>query len=149
MDAVPVVPATYLVGLALTIVGAIIRVLSYKALGSDFNAILSLRSDHKLAIHSVYSIVRHPSYSGFCLVFVGSVMCQLGPGSFWDSTLEEFGGQRVKHWVGGLYAVLQVLPVLAMFPRMRLEDEVLRKAFGKQWEDWAAKTRYKLAPYVF
>ena len=32
MDAVPVVPATYLFGLALTIVGAVIRILSYRAL---------------------------------------------------------------------------------------------------------------------
>ena len=143
------VTGTYLLGVTITVIGAIIRVLAYRALGPDYAFVLSLREDHKLATRGVYSVVRHPAYSGYCLVCVGSVMCQLGSGSFWDSTLEQLAGQRVKYWVGGLYAALQVLPVVAMFPRMRLEDEVLRRAFGKQWEDWAARTRYKLAPYVF
>ena len=145
MDAVPVVPATYLVGLALTIVGAIIRVLSYQALGPDFNAILSLRSDHKLATHSVYSIVRHPSYSGFCLVLAGSVMCQLGPGSFWAV----HAGWRVKYGFGGVYIGIHLLLFVTMLMRLEKEDAVLRRVHGKQWEDWARKTRYKLVPYVF
>lgn len=29
------------------------------------------------------------------------------------------------------------------------EDEVLRSEFGKTWEDWARRTRYRLLPYVY
>ena len=33
--------------------------------------------------------------------------------------------------------------------RAELEDQVLRKEFGIEWEEWARKVPYKFIPYVF
>ena len=32
--------------------------------------------------------------------------------------------------------------------RMRVEDEMMHGRFGKEWEEWAAKVRWKLIPWV-
>lgn len=33
--------------------------------------------------------------------------------------------------------------------RVESEDAMLKKQFGKEWEKWAEKTRYKLIPFVY
>ena len=33
--------------------------------------------------------------------------------------------------------------------RAELEDRVLRKEFGEEWEEWVRKVPYKFIPYVF
>jgi len=32
--------------------------------------------------------------------------------------------------------------------RAEVEDQVLRKEFGKEWEEWARKVPYKFIPYL-
>ena len=33
--------------------------------------------------------------------------------------------------------------------RAELEDQILQKEFGKDWEEWVQKVPYKFIPYVF
>ena len=39
--------------------------------------------------------------------------------------------------------------ILITLRRTSIEDEVLRKEIGKQWEECAKRTPYKLLPFVF
>ena len=139
------ITSTYLLGLVLVLVGTIIRVAAIHQLGPDFAYLLSLRAEHKLVTRGLYSIVRHPSYTGGVLIMVASHICQLGPGSHWAVTL---GPAWLKYALGGLYILTNAAMFIALPGRMQREDEVLHRVYGKKWEEWAARTRYKLVPYV-
>ncbi|PCH37502.1 hypothetical protein WOLCODRAFT_167544 [Wolfiporia cocos MD-104 SS10] len=138
---------TFLIGMALQVVGGIIRKLCYRTLGRHFTFELSLRENHQLVTSGPYSIVRHPSYTGITMVFAGMLMCQLGAGSW----LAECGMMNsimgriaVCGWVAHhLYVTATLLA------RMGKEDEVLKREFGPQWEQWARKTRHRLIPGVY
>ena len=65
--------------------------------------------------------------------------------------VDEFYGAKSKV-VSGLIAfscVMYVSFCFGLYRRTSLEDAMMKKEFGKQWEDWASKVRYKLVPYVF
>ena len=36
-----------------------------------------------------------------------------------------------------------------MISRVRKEDEMLRREFGREWEEWAGEVRWKLIPWVY
>lgn len=38
--------------------------------------------------------------------------------------------------------------VWTIHKRPIVEDEILKDAFGKEWEEWASVTRYKLFPGI-
>lgn len=48
-----------------------------------------------------------------------------------------------------LFIVLVVVGCLGLFMRMDCEDRALRMEFGKEWDEWASKTRYKLVCYIY
>ena len=33
--------------------------------------------------------------------------------------------------------------------RAEVEDQILRKEFGNEWEEWARQVPYKFIPYLF
>jgi protein-S-isoprenylcysteine O-methyltransferase Ste14 len=45
-------------------------------------------------------------------------------------------------------AVLGVWNV-ATIPRLLQEDEVLKKSFGKEWDEWASRVRWRIMPGVY
>ena len=36
-----------------------------------------------------------------------------------------------------------------MLYRTKTEDDLLKREFGEQWEQWAKKTPYRVVPFVF
>lgn len=46
------------------------------------------------------------------------------------------------------FAAYTLTFVIALMARMKEEDRELRKRFGKQWNDWAAKVPYTLIPGI-
>lgn len=49
-----------------------------------------------------------------------------------------------------LPAVVSVgLTLLMYFRRPGVEDDLMRKEFGKKWEEWAKVVRYRLIPGVY
>jgi len=52
--------------------------------------------------------------------------------------------------IGGFIFVSYLsLGIALVLKRSVTEDEVLKKAFGEEWEEWARKTQYRLLPGVF
>ncbi|KAE9393298.1 hypothetical protein BT96DRAFT_924090 [Gymnopus androsaceus JB14] len=134
-------PATtpiFLVGFLLTLCGAYVRWSSYRALGPLFTFELSIRDQHKLITTGPYSIVRHPSYTGMLLFFPGSWIHECG----WLDLLPI----KIS---AVLVTVVQATFILLMPIRLGIEDEMMRKEFGQQWEEWAKKVPYKLVPGIF
>ncbi|KAH9854230.1 hypothetical protein C2E23DRAFT_727279 [Lenzites betulinus] len=145
-DSLAVTPM-FLVGSALTIAGGLIRITCHRALGRFFSWQLSVQDGHKLITTGPYSVVRHPSYSGWLLLAAGQPLTLLGLGSYyfesglWGSSWGKIAAGTV---VGYLAFVTTVL-----CRRINTEDEVLSKEFGEEWKLWAKATPYRLIPYVY
>ncbi|KAH9843782.1 uncharacterized protein C8Q71DRAFT_825774 [Rhodofomes roseus] len=140
--------STFVVGWLLLASGAFIRATCYRHLGRFFTFELALREGHQLVTTGPYSIVRHPAYTGSILALTGMALMQLGPGSYWTDNLRLWstpvGVVMGCLWLG----ILSIIPA-GIIARTAVEDEVLRKEFGGQWDNWAQKTEYKLVPGVF
>lgn len=139
--------ASFLFGFTMVFVGSSIRVLCFRHLGRFFTFELSLRKQHKLITDGPYSVVRHPSYTGSIIFLTGLVICQMGTGSWWA----EFGlwNTGFGKIVGGLWISHVLLLEYQLIVRTGKEDRVLKEAFSTQWEDWAARTPYKLLLGVY
>jgi protein-S-isoprenylcysteine O-methyltransferase Ste14 len=69
-------------GSLLCILGALLRLWSYRTLGRFFTFQLSIREDHRLVTHGPYAYVRHPGYSAIILVFFGGALVLFSPGGW-------------------------------------------------------------------
>ncbi|KAJ3555568.1 hypothetical protein NM688_g2504 [Phlebia brevispora] len=141
------VPTEFAVGTIMIVTGTCLRVVCYRTLGRHFTFDMSLQEDHKLVTHGPYAIIRHPSYSGILLVFIGVFLTQLGPSSHWNQVgkWESFSGQLI----GSAYIALLSFMIVAVFGRINKEDVVLRETFKDQWQQWAKRTPYRLIPFVY
>ncbi len=125
--AVPHAGTIYLIGLLLFVIGLAIRWIAIIHLGRFFTVNVAIAQDHKLITTGPYRYVRHPSYTGTLLTFLGFGLCLLN----YISLLAIF------------------LPIgIAFLWRMRVEEQALREAFGQRYEEYAARTR-RIIPFVF
>ncbi|KAM5546232.1 hypothetical protein V8D89_000358 [Ganoderma adspersum] len=146
IDHLAISPA-FVVGLVLVVVGAVWRKKCYDALGRFFTFQLALHKEHKLITTGPYAIVRHPSYAAFLMVEAGCLITLMLPGSYvYESGMPTtlWGAVPVLLW-----AVTHATINLIAVTRVPVEDAVLRREFGSQWDAWARKTPYALIPYVY
>jgi protein-S-isoprenylcysteine O-methyltransferase len=119
--------AFYLVGLALFALGLIVRWIAIIHLGRFFTVNVAIAHDHQLITTGPYRYVRHPSYTGTLLIFLGFGLCTLN--------------------IFSLAAVF--LPIAtAFFWRMHVEETALREAFGDRYRAYTVQT-HRLIPYVY
>ncbi|KAI0077528.1 hypothetical protein K474DRAFT_1661618 [Panus rudis PR-1116 ss-1] len=143
---VRITPA-FLMGLSLVVSGTLLRVQCYRILGRFFTFELTIRDGHELKTDGPYSIVRHPSYTGGLIFMTGLLVSQMGEGSWWkESGIAATLSGKVFGiaWLGTVGVVMSFLVY-----RTGIEDEALKRRFGKQWEEWATRTRYRLIPYIY
>ncbi|KAL1671314.1 hypothetical protein EV122DRAFT_295553 [Schizophyllum commune] len=136
----------FLIGWAMNLAGTLVRIHCYRKLDRAFTFELAVHEEQKLITDGAYSIVRHPSYTGGLLAGMGCFMAQLTPGCW----LHEYSGLVPTSPLGTtLFWLALVIPGLYGFAsRIKTEDEMLKKNFGKQWEEWARRVPYKLIPGV-
>lgn len=118
--ALPLSPThQYVVAITLLAVGLVLRWTAILTLGRFFTVDVAIHSDHRLVDTGLYGVVRHPSYTGMLLTFLGL-------------------GVSFGNWVS---FVLLVLPVtLALYRRILTEEQALLKALGAPYEDYCART---------
>ena len=107
--------------------GVAIRVWAIQVLGKFFTATVQIQEDHHLIQQGPYRLVRHPSYLGAFLAFIGSALV-------------------LNSWVGVLIAIVSML--IAYYYRIHAEEKALLKAFGKQYIHYQRKTN-KMIPLVW
>ncbi|KAI0720593.1 hypothetical protein C8T65DRAFT_633663 [Cerioporus squamosus] len=142
------ITSTFALGWVLVIIGALIRKACYREMGKNFTFELTIRKEHNLVTTGPYSVVRHPSYIALCAVVTGSILCLFGKGSL----LMECG--VLGSWRGRVFATvwlaeLLFVPCIMVFSRVKAEDEMLKKKFGQEWEEWASRTPYVLLPWIY
>lgn len=138
----------FIVGSALSVVGGLVRAWSYRALGRFFTAEVSTQKGHKLVTTGPYAFVRHPSYTGWIALMLGDALALLGSGTYlgelgvWQST----AGRVV---ISAVLASWTFSSTMVALLRTGREDEMMRKEFGEEWDEWAKRTPYKLIPYIY
>jgi protein-S-isoprenylcysteine O-methyltransferase Ste14 len=118
--------ATRWLGLALYIVGGMLRLWPVFVLGHRFSGLVAIQPGHTLVTGRIYGTIRHPSYLG---LLVGS----LG----W--------GLAFRSAVGVLLMVLTIPLILA---RIRAEEALLRTEFGAAYDAYRARTA-RLIPGLY
>ncbi|KAJ7104983.1 hypothetical protein C8R44DRAFT_541450, partial [Mycena epipterygia] len=138
-----ITPASFL-GTGITLVGTVLRVQCYRALGRHFTFELSLQKEHKLITHGPYAILRHPSYTAIVLTLVGAWMTLAWRGSYvWECAVWEGAVGRA---IMGLWMSVAVAVIASLFLRVPMEDDMLKERFGSEWEEWKRAVPSKIIP---
>ena len=137
--------AQLIVGLALTTAGAALRFAAFRTLGNLFTYQLAILPEHKLVTNGIYAYCRHPSYAATWLTFLGEVLVITAPGTM----VPDYLGADLTMGLMILLGLATAGASYVLVGRAELEDQVLRKEFGKEWEEWARNVPSKFISHVF
>ena len=114
-------------GVVLFIAGLFLRWWAIITLGRFFTVDVTIEKDHELVEQGPFRMVRHPSYSGVLLAFVGFAL-------------------SLRNWAALLFIVI---PIGAAFiHRMNVEEDALSGALGRRYADYMKRTK-RLVPFVY
>jgi len=124
---VPYLRGFYLFGFLLFLGGLILRWYSIGYLGRYFTIDVSISAEHKLIDSGPYRCIRHPTYTGALLAFLGLGFC--------------FG-----NWLSILFLTV---PIIAAFLwRIWIEERALTDALGENYRAYVERTK-RLIPFVY
>src|SRR2546423_3062195 len=107
--------------------GLLLRWWAIVTLGRFFTVDVTIEKDHELVEGGPFRWVRHPSYTGVLLAFVG-----------WALTL--------RNWAA---IAVVLVPIFAAFiRRMNVEEEALRGALGERYAKYMRRTK-RLVPGLY
>jgi protein-S-isoprenylcysteine O-methyltransferase len=119
--------AAALIGTAVFVAGLAIRWYAIIYLGRFFTVNVAIARDHKLIEGGPYRYVRHPSYSGGLLAFLGL-------------------GLSIGNWVS---LVVVAVPILSVFLwRIHVEEAALLSGLGDHYRSYMIRTK-RLIPGVY
>ncbi len=116
-----------LIGIFIIILGVIIRFVAIKQLGRFFTVDVTIRQDHQLVQNGFYKFLRHPSYSGSLLSFVGF-------------------GFSLNNWAS--LAIVFLPTFFTFLYRMNIEEDVLTEQFGQHYKDYMRNTK-RILPFIY
>lgn len=114
-------------GLAIIVTGMALRFGSIFSLGRFFTVDVTIREKHQLKTTGIYSLVRHPSYSGSLLSFLGF-------------------GVSLNSWFSLTCILIPVTTV--MLYRIQLEEKILKAEFGPAYDAYIKNTA-RLIPGIY
>ena len=125
--ALPYGPMFASAGVVLFVAGLLLRWWAIITLGRFFTVDVTIENDHELVERGPFRIVRHPSYTGVLLAFVGF-------------------GLSLRNWAALLVILL---PIGAAFIcRMNVEEEALSRALGPRYAEYMKRTK-RLVPFIY
>jgi len=139
--------------LLLILFGSFIRTSAYAALGKMYTWEASILKSHRLVTSGPYAWVRHPGYTGLSLASAGYVGFMFSPGTVGRECLFGFGrGLDIRSILGTLYPIWMIIfsldTCIFLVRRSYTEDELMKKNFGKEWEEWRVRVRWRVFPGV-
>jgi protein-S-isoprenylcysteine O-methyltransferase Ste14 len=115
------------IGLILIMAGMIFRFIAVWSLGKLFTADITIRENHTIKKDGLYKILRHPSYSGSILSFIGF-------------------GISLNNWISLI--IISILVTMAMLHRIKIEEGMLKEQFKLEYEEYI-KATYRLIPWIY
>jgi protein-S-isoprenylcysteine O-methyltransferase Ste14 len=116
----------YYLGISLMLLGIVVRQWAIAVLGRFFSLTVKVAEDHKVIDKGPYRVIRHPSYTGVLITFIG-----LG-----------FAVQSV-----GALLVLLTLYGMSFGYRMSVEERTLMTELGKDYGDYMRRTK-RIIPFL-
>ncbi|HZY47498.1 MAG TPA: isoprenylcysteine carboxylmethyltransferase family protein [Candidatus Bathyarchaeia archaeon] len=121
-----VVSALWISGTALLVAGLSLNIVARIYLGRFYSEAVRIRPDHRLIRNGPYRFVRHPIYLSVILFSLSAPII-----------------------LGSLYGFIVSLALIPMLlHRIRIEEKYLISKFGREYIEYAYKTR-KLIPYIY
>lgn len=114
-------------GAVFVLSGLFIRWYAIYSLGKAFQVNVTIIKDQQLIKTGIYAKVRHPSYSGLIIYYLGL-------------------GLMMHNFVS--LAILIVLPVFAVAMRIQKEEQFLSDHFGTEYVDYCKKSK-RLFPFIY
>lgn len=114
-------------GITLIVFGLIIRWMAIQKLSGLFTVKISIMEGHKLITSGVYKYIRHPSYTGMIIYYIGL-------------------GLLMHNFIS--FGILIVLPLSAILIRIHYEEKALEIHFKDQYAEYKKKS-CKLIPFIF
>jgi protein-S-isoprenylcysteine O-methyltransferase Ste14 len=108
-------------GLVLIWLGLAVRVWAIVTLGNSFRTTIKVDAGQTVVSNGPYRWIRHPSYTGILLIVVGF-------------------GLAVGDWLA--LALCVVVPVIALLPRIRVEEAELTHVLGNPYRMYQARTKH-------
>ena len=115
------------VAVMLFLVGLALRWWAIIILGRFFTVDVTIEKDHELVERGPFRILRHPSYTGVLLAFLGLAL-------------------SLRNWAALLVILLPI--VAAFIHRMNVEEEALSRALGPRYAEYMKRTK-RLVPFVY
>jgi protein-S-isoprenylcysteine O-methyltransferase len=114
-------------GICVFVIGLVLRLYSIIYLGRFFTINVAIAKDHRLIDSGPYRFIRHPSYTGGLMIFLGL-------------------GLSMGNWVS---VAIIIVPILAVFLwRMGIEEAALLEALGEPYRSYMKRTK-RLVPMVY
>ncbi len=120
-------PIVGYIGCVIMVAGLLIRWSAIRTLGKQFTVQVSIVNDHMIVDTGIYGVVRHPSYLGNLICFIGL-------------------GLALESWISLL--ILFALPLAATLYRISVEEKVLVEHFGSKYADYCKRTK-RLIPGIY
>lgn len=115
------------VGFALVAFGLFVRWYAIQSLGKSFQVNVTIMKDQQLVKKGIYKLIRHPSYSGLLLYYIGL-------------------GLIMHNYVSIL--ILLIGPLYAVAMRIRKEEVFLADHFGEDYTEYC-KSSSRLIPFIY
>ena len=107
--------------------GSIIRLVALRTLGKYFSIMVAIQQNHTLVKKGIYSLIRHPAYTGLFLFMLGM-------------------GLSLGNWLS--LFIIFAASVTIVFVRVPLEEKALIEKFGDEYRSYMKKTK-RYIPYLF
>lgn len=115
------------IGTVIALLGLVLRYAAIHILGQSFRTTIEIDKDQPVVQTGPYRYIRHPSYSGIVLFFVGYGLVS----------------QNLVCLIASF-----VLPITALAHRITVEEAALVDELGPRYEEYRARTK-KLIPFVW
>lgn len=107
--------------------GMVLRWTAILSLKERFTVKVTILKNHSLQTNGVYKWIRHPSYSGLLVYYVGL-------------------GLAMHNVLSLILLIVSVVPVLTY--RIKIEEKFLSEHFGEAYQNYMART-YRLVPGLY
>lgn len=115
------------IGTALLVLCLVLFHISHRQLGKNWSVTLEIRERHQLVTDGLYRYVRHPMYTSFWLWAIAQAFL-------------------IPNFVAGFAGLVGV--GLLYFYRVGREEELMRRTFGAEYDEYASRTG-RVIPRVF
>jgi protein-S-isoprenylcysteine O-methyltransferase Ste14 len=119
--------AAFVAGIAIFVTGAVLRGWSFLTLGKYFSYVIEVSPDQQVVTAGPYRAVRHPTYAGGMLIFIGI-------------------GLASANWAG--LTAITLLPLAIVVWRIRIEENALVTTLGERYRGYAGQHK-RLVPLVW